>query len=196
MAQRGDDAFKDFGAFCFIGLCRRLFADASFGGSSVWGTSTARPPSPGSLGPSIAPLYPFTMSTQNYLIRTIMCYPCIFIYFISPARRPVSDDYTEYDEDQMLERAIDMGMSFEQALELISSGKGGTLLGRGGGGAGKGGNTQVCAVAKIRISVLSAHTPQYMQRLLREYYPVSAIAHFTVSLASSEYFFTTVFHCV
>lgn len=57
----------------------------------------------------------------------------------------MSEEYDEYDEDQMLERAIDMGLNFEQALALISSGKGASLLGRNGGGGGSnGGNAHVC----------------------------------------------------
>ncbi len=100
----------------------------------------------------------------------------------------------------MLERAIDMGMSFEQALELISSGKGASLL--GGRGAGKGGNTQVCAAMKydrLYFSGGKAVCGKYFgstgilreceERIVRS----AQLPIFPASLATSEYVFTSVF---
>ena len=42
----------------------------------------------------------------------------------------VGGDYDEYDENQMLERAIDMGLDFETARDMIYSGKGALLGGK------------------------------------------------------------------
>ena len=75
-------------------------------------TAMASPPPPSDISHLILP------SHQRI---TISSFNLSSVHLIVLA---VSEEYDEYDEDQMLERAIDMGLNFEQALALISSGYG------------------------------------------------------------------------
>jgi hypothetical protein len=110
MANKGDDAFKDFGTLSFAN-CKSLDLSRSTPrmGNFPVTASGQQSPVPSSVTLNALSSKPSVSSVHRIALA-------------------VSEEYDEYDEDQMLERAIDMGLNFEQALALISSGYVGSLL--------------------------------------------------------------------